>query len=49
MIITYVPLDIKPYKISLETDNISERQANIKTYLNDILTLTLAQIASEIT
>ncbi|MGB4776158.1 MAG: Fic family protein [Daejeonella sp.] len=49
MIITYVPLDIKPYKISLETENINERQANIKNYLNDILTLTLAQIASEIT
>ena len=49
MIITNVPLDIKPYKISLDTDSIQDRQANIKTYLNDILTLTLAQIVSEIT
>jgi len=48
MIITNVPLEIKPYKISLDTDKIENRQANIKTYLNDILTLTLAQIASEI-
>lgn len=48
MIITNVPLDIKPYKISLDTDNIKDRQANIKTYLNDIVTLTLAQIASEL-
>lgn len=49
MIITNVPLEIKPYKISLDSNNIEERQANIKTYLNDIVTLTLAQIASEIT
>lgn len=48
MIITNVPLEIKPYKISLDTDNNSARLTNIKTYLNDILTLTLAQIASEI-
>ncbi len=49
MIITNVSLEIKPYKISLDSNNIEERQANIKTYLNDIITLTLAQIASEIT
>lgn len=49
MIITNVPLDIKPYKISLDTDNILNSQTNIKTYLNDIVTLTLAQIASELT
>ncbi len=49
MIITNVPLEIKPYKISLETNNIIERQVNIKNYLNDIVTLALAQIASEIT
>lgn len=48
MIITNVPLEIKPYKISLDTDNIQDRLPNIKTYLNDIVTLTLAQIASEI-
>lgn len=48
MIITNVPLEIKPYKISLDIADISIRQANIKTYLNDIVTLTLAQIASEI-
>lgn len=48
MIITNVPLEIKPYKISLDTDNNNARLTNIKTYLNDILTLTLAQIASEI-
>ena len=48
MIITHVPLEIKPYKISLDTDNIQESRANIKTYLNDIVTLTLAQIVSEI-
>jgi len=49
MIITNVPLEIKPYKISLETNNIIERQVNINNYLNDILTLALAQIASKIT
>lgn len=48
MIITNVPLDIKPYKFSLDTDTFEYRQANIKTYLHDILTVTLAQIASEI-
>ncbi len=48
MIITNVPLEIKPYKISLDINNIEDRQANIKTYLNDIVILTLAQIASEI-
>lgn len=49
MIITNVPLEIKPYKISLESDNIMERHVNIKNYLNDVVTLALAQIASEIT
>lgn len=48
MIITHVPLEIKPYKISLDTDTIDARETNIQSYLNDILTLTLAQIASEI-
>lgn len=48
MIITNVPLDIKPYKISLDTTTIKDRQTNIDTYLNDIVTLALAQIASEI-
>ena len=48
MIITNVPLEVKPYKISLDTDNIQDRHANIKTYLNDIVTLTLARIAREI-
>lgn len=49
MIISHVPMDIKPYKISLDTEKIQDRQGNIKTFLHDILTLTLAQIASEIT
>ena len=48
MIITNVPLEIKPYKISLDIDHIQDRRANIKTYLNDIVTLTMAQIVSEI-
>ncbi len=48
MIITNVPLEVKPYKISLDTDNIQNSHTNIKTYLSDIVTLTLAQIASEI-
>jgi Fic family protein len=48
MIITNVPLDIKPYKVSLDTDSIHNTQTNIKSYLNDIVTMTLAQIASEL-
>lgn len=48
MIITNVAFGIKPYKISLESDNIIERPVNIMIYLNDIVTLALAQIASEI-
>lgn len=46
MIITNVPLDIKPYKVSLEPDKVPV--ANIKTYVSDIVTVTIAQIASEL-
>lgn len=48
MIISNVSMDIKPYKISLETDNISERQTNVETYLKDLVTLTIAQIINEL-
>lgn len=48
IIITNIALEIKPYIFSLDTDIIQDRQANIKIYLNNLLTLTLAQIASEI-
>lgn len=47
-IITNVPLETKPYKISLDSDTIITRRVNISTYLSDLVTLTLAQIASEI-
>jgi Fic family protein len=50
MIITNVPLPIKPYKLSLDTtNNVKERHANISAYIGEIITIALAQIASEIT
>ncbi len=48
IIITNVPLEIKPYKFSLDTKNMDDRKTNIKSYLQDIVTFTLAQIAEEI-
>jgi fido (protein-threonine AMPylation protein) len=41
-----LPLDIKPHVISI-TKDIDAREKNIKAYLENVLTLTLAQIASE--
>jgi len=44
---TTLPLDIPPHVISID-DNIDAKEKNIKLYLENALTLTLAQIASEI-
>lgn len=46
-LITSLPLDIKPHIISLEAE-ISELEANLKSFLQDAITITLGQIASEI-
>ena len=46
-LITSLPLDIKPHIISLEA-NTSEVESNLKSFLQDATTVTLAQIASEI-
>ena len=48
-VITNVPLDIAPYKVSLSTEFNQSLKSNVKSYLEDVLTLTLSQIASEIT
>lgn len=47
---TLLPLSIEPYTISLEmkTDGIKKSSDDIYTFLQNIITLTLAQIASEI-
>ena len=47
---TMLPLSIEPYTISLEmqTDEIKKSEDDIYTFLQNIITLTLAQIASEI-
>lgn len=42
-----LPLDIKPYVFSID-QNIAVRKQNITSYLRDVLTFTLAQIADEI-
>jgi len=44
---TALPLDIKPHVISID-EHVELKEKNIRTYLEDVLTLTLAQIASEI-
>lgn len=50
MIITSVPLPVKPYKLSLDTtNNFAERKTNINNYMTEIMTVALAQIVSEIT
>lgn len=46
-LITSLPLDIKPHIVSLEAD-ISELESNLKSFLQDTITITLGQIASEI-
>lgn len=46
-LITSLPLDIKPHIISLEAD-IKELENNLKSFLQDTVTVTLGQIASEI-
>lgn len=46
-LITSVPLDIKPHIISLESD-IKGLEKNLSTFLQDTVTVTLGQIASEI-
>jgi fido (protein-threonine AMPylation protein) len=43
-----LPLDIKPHVISIYDDDIALREKNIRAYLENALTLTLAQIASEL-
>lgn len=44
---TTIPLDIKPHVISIKDDVVS-KEKNIRLHLENILTLTIAQIASEI-
>jgi len=44
---TTLPLDIPPHVISI-SENIDSKKKNIRRYLENALTLTLAQIASEI-
>jgi Fic family protein len=46
-LITSLPLDIKPHIISLEAD-IEELELNLKSFLQDTVTIALGQIASEI-
>jgi Fic family protein len=46
-LITSLPLDIKPHIISLEAD-IKELENNLKSFLQDAVTVTLGQISSEI-
>lgn len=47
-IISNVPLELNSYKFSLDTENIQDRKVNINSYLQDLITLTLVQIAEEI-
>ncbi len=44
---TTIPLDIKPHVISIKDDVVS-KEKNIRLHLENILTITIAQIASEI-
>ena len=44
---TILPLDIPPHVISI-SENFEGKKKNIKSYLENALTLSLAQIASEI-
>ncbi|MDX2248028.1 MAG: Fic family protein [Bacteroidia bacterium] len=44
---TTIPLNTKPYVISIK-DNVSSKEKNIRLHLENILTMTIAQIASEI-
>ncbi len=44
---TSLPLDIKPHVLSIDK-NVESKEKNIRNYLENSLTLTLAQIASEI-
>lgn len=46
-LITSLPLDIKPHIMSLEADT-EELESNLKSFLQDTVTITLGQIASEI-
>ncbi|MCU0427767.1 MAG: Fic family protein [Candidatus Kapabacteria bacterium] len=42
-----IPLDIKPHTLSIHND-VTSKEQNIRSYLEHILTATIAQIASEI-
>jgi len=44
---TTIPLDMKPHVISIK-DNVSSKEKNIRLHLENILTVTIAQIASEV-
>ncbi|MCC6690165.1 MAG: Fic family protein [Bacteroidia bacterium] len=46
-LITSLPLNIKPHIISLEADT-EELESNLKSFLQETITVTLGQIASEI-
>jgi len=44
---TTIPLDVKPHVISIK-DELASKEKNIRLHLENILTVTIAQIASEI-
>lgn len=44
---TTIPLDVKPHVISIK-DDVSSKEKNIRLHLENILTVAIAQIASEI-
>ncbi len=44
---TTIPLDVKPHVISIK-DDVASKEKNIRLHLENILTITIAQIASEI-
>ncbi|MFO0322573.1 MAG: Fic family protein [Bacteroidota bacterium] len=46
-LITSLPLNVKPHIVSLEADT-KDLELNLKSFLQDTVTVTLAQIASEI-
>ncbi len=45
---TILPLDIPPHVISISGNNIEKKKKNIHSYLENTLTIVMAQIASEI-
>ncbi|MCC7430609.1 Fic family protein [bacterium] len=46
-LVTALPLEVKPYTISLETELSESSKQNISSFLKDVVALALSQIASE--